>query len=418
MRTAILLSEELPMNCYAKGNILLLRPEGRIDANNAPNVESEIFGCINRNSPKYVVIDAEKLEYISSAGLRVVLKVKKAVNGTQIVNASPEVYEIFDMTGFTDMINITKAFRKISVEDCPVEGKSLYGTTYKLNSDTIVKLYNSEVPFDDIIREKENAKAAFICGVPTAIPFDTVRCGDRYGTVYELIDAVTLADVINHKPDGFSFAAEKAVEVLKLLSSIHYDGDKLEKYIDISRRNAETLNNAFDGRLFTADEMNLIYKLYGKIPERDTIVHGNFHTRNAYVQNGELVLINMIETGVGHPIYEFANMYLPFIYLVHKSREDVAALVGIDHYTAADFFAEIVRRYFKDFSEEDYLQLKDVMQVLSHIKLMSSSLPAFSEMESEKRTEYLLKMKERLNEIYFSRADEVLALTEKVTAKF
>ena len=208
------------------------------------------------------------------------------------------------------------------------------------------------------------------------------------------------------------------MEVLKLLSSIHYDGDKLEKYIDISRRNAETLNNAFDGRLFTADEMNLIYKLYGKIPERDTIVHGNFHTRNAYVQNGELVLINMIETGVGHPIYEFANMYLPFIYLVHKSKEDVAALVGIDHYTAADFFAEIVRRYFKDFSEEDYLQLKDVMQVLSHIKLMSSSLPAFSEMESEKRTEYLLKMKERLNEIYFSRADEVLALTEKVTAKF
>ena len=76
---------------------------GRIDSTNAAAAEAEINACLQGFSGK-LVLDAQALEYISSAGLRVILRLKKANPTTSIINASSEVYEIFDMTGFTEMM--------------------------------------------------------------------------------------------------------------------------------------------------------------------------------------------------------------------------------------------------------------------------------------------------------------------------
>ena len=60
-----------------KGNKLVVYIEGRIDTNNAAEAEAEINKIINNNSGYELVFDAAKLEYISSAGLRVLMKVRK-----------------------------------------------------------------------------------------------------------------------------------------------------------------------------------------------------------------------------------------------------------------------------------------------------------------------------------------------------
>ena len=58
-------------------DILYIAAEGRIDASNAAQAEEKIFDIKNANPDKHVVIDADKLEYISSAGLRVILKLRR-----------------------------------------------------------------------------------------------------------------------------------------------------------------------------------------------------------------------------------------------------------------------------------------------------------------------------------------------------
>ena len=55
-------------------DILYIAVEGRIDASNAAEAEEKIFAVKNENGGKHIVIDADKLEYISSAGLRIVLR--------------------------------------------------------------------------------------------------------------------------------------------------------------------------------------------------------------------------------------------------------------------------------------------------------------------------------------------------------
>ena len=87
-------------------NILYIAVEGRIDASNAAEAEEKIFSIKNENPDKHTVIDADKLEYISSAGLRVILRLRKEEPKLAIINVSSDVYEVFDMTGFTDMVTV------------------------------------------------------------------------------------------------------------------------------------------------------------------------------------------------------------------------------------------------------------------------------------------------------------------------
>ena len=88
-------------------DILYIAIEGRVDASNAASVEEQIFAIKNDNPGKYVVIDADNLEYISSAGLRVLLSAQKRMkNAMKLTNVCELVMEVFEMTGFADILVI------------------------------------------------------------------------------------------------------------------------------------------------------------------------------------------------------------------------------------------------------------------------------------------------------------------------
>ena len=91
----------------AKDSSLTVMLEGRLDTTTAPELENEIKE--NVSGVTELIMDFSKLEYISSAGLRVLLSAQKTMNkqGSMVVkNASEEVKEIFDVTGFSDILNI------------------------------------------------------------------------------------------------------------------------------------------------------------------------------------------------------------------------------------------------------------------------------------------------------------------------
>ncbi len=89
------------------GSEIKLILEGRLDTATAPQLEATLNSILaGVTSLKF---DLEKLDYISSAGLRVLLSAQKTMNkqGSMVIsNVSPEVKEIFDVTGFTDILTI------------------------------------------------------------------------------------------------------------------------------------------------------------------------------------------------------------------------------------------------------------------------------------------------------------------------
>lgn len=83
---------------------------GRVDTGTAPNLNSEVEKSIG--GVKKIVLNFEKVEYISSSGLRVLLSLHKTIiaNGGELIIRKPidTVIEVFDVTGFTDILNIEK----------------------------------------------------------------------------------------------------------------------------------------------------------------------------------------------------------------------------------------------------------------------------------------------------------------------
>ena len=80
---------------------------GRLDTVTAPELEAEISTILP--TAESLVLDMEKLEYISSAGLRVILKTQKALTqkaGLKLINVSDNVREVFEITGFSDFLTI------------------------------------------------------------------------------------------------------------------------------------------------------------------------------------------------------------------------------------------------------------------------------------------------------------------------
>ncbi|MBQ2607367.1 MAG: anti-sigma factor antagonist, partial [Oscillospiraceae bacterium] len=200
---------------------------GRIDSNNASQVEQEILSQLPAEGTAAVVLDAQKLEYISSAGLRVILRLKKKYADLRIINVNSEVYEILDMTGFTEMMPVEKAYRVVSVEGCEEIGRGANGTIYRIDQDNVVKVYNNADALADIQHEREVAKLALILGVPTAISYDVVKVGESYGSVFELLNARSFSKILANEPDKMDWCVQEYVKMLKTIHGTLVPAGKL-----------------------------------------------------------------------------------------------------------------------------------------------------------------------------------------------
>lgn len=97
----------LNINKTIEDKTLTVTLEGRLDTTTAPQLESELKSELA--GVETLVMDFEKLEYISSAGLRVLLSAEKVMNKQgemKVIHVSDVINEIFEVTGFSDILNI------------------------------------------------------------------------------------------------------------------------------------------------------------------------------------------------------------------------------------------------------------------------------------------------------------------------
>ncbi len=90
-----------------KGSVLTVAVEGQLDTETAPQLEGELRTSVNGITE--LIFDLDGLDYVSSTGLRVLLsaqKVMKRQGSMTIRNVRPEIMEIFEITGFVDILNI------------------------------------------------------------------------------------------------------------------------------------------------------------------------------------------------------------------------------------------------------------------------------------------------------------------------
>lgn len=357
------------MNATMENGILKAALSGHIDSGNAPAVESELMALREREPHDGMVLDLKELTYISSAGLRVVLRLRKLEPQFKLVNVSAEVYEILDMTGFTEMMTVEKAYRELSVEGCEVIGRGANGTVYRIDKDTVVKVYRDADCLPDVQRERELARKAFVLGIPTAIPYDVVRVGESYGSVFELLNSRSFSKLIAADPAGMDKYVDLYVDLMKKMHSTHV------KPGDMPRMKEIALNwVTFLREYLPADQAEKLVALVEAVPERDTMLHGDYHTNNIVMQNDEVLIIDMDTLCVGHPIFELASMYLGFVAFGELDPNVTLNFLKMTHDTAVVFWKKALAKYLGSDDDAAVRAVEEKAMVVGYARLMRRTI--------------------------------------------
>ena len=350
------------------GVLVIDLPE-RIDTNNSDFLKDTLFEKIDSATDfSGIELNAEKLNYISSAGLRVLLSVKKKYNtDIKITEVSKDVYDIFDVTGFNQMLNVEKKKREISIEGCEIIGKGFCGTVYRLDPETIIKVYNSNRndTLKIIENEKKMAKLAFVNGVPTAISYDIVKVGDNYGSVFELLNAKSFNDLVIQNPEEAENITTKFVDFLKHIHKI-----KIEDKMLPSAKKKFVTHLGYLEKYFEKDVFEKLNYLLDTIEDTRNVVHGDSQMKNIMMVNNEPMFIDMDTLCAGKPIFDLQALFATYIAFAEDEPENTKNFLGIEIETAEIIWNRIINYYFEEKSDEEKAMILDKIKILGYIRMM------------------------------------------------
>jgi uncharacterized protein (TIGR02172 family) len=340
------LARDLTMQIDLPPNRKRVDIPSRLDGNTAPAFEK----ALDLSGIRELVLDFGECRFVSSAGIRVILRAFQHLSnsGGSLVacNISEEVYGVFELSGLSQIIQMEKKRREITINGVTPLSTGLCGECFRLDEETIVKLYLEGVDPSIAEQEKKYAKAAFVMGIPTAISYDVVACGNRTGVVFEMLDAALFSEVIRNDLGNLELHAQTLTNVLKTLHNAVGDPDVLPNMKARFREYLLEISSFLDEQ----ENQYLLEKLES-IPDADTCVHFDLHSSNLMIREGEPIIIDMGDFSIGHYLFDVGLMFT--IYgMPELGFSELATKIPID--VGFELWRNFERHFFADKSAEEY----------------------------------------------------------------
>ena len=329
----------MQVNIETKNKETLAYIEGNINSANAAEFGEALAAL--PGEAESITLDIAGLDYISSAGLRVLLSLKKRCGKKpfRVINASVEVMDVFNLTGFSEIMEIEPACRKISIEGCEVIGRGACGECYRIDDETIIKLYHSTADVDLIEHEKSLSKKAFVMGIPTAISYDIVEANGRKGVVYELIKSKTLGELIRADNTRLDEYVKMYADTCKKVHAIHTSDPEIPSFKEVNRVDIANVTGITD------EERRYLYRFLDLVPEADTCIHGDLNINNIMVQGDECCLIDMGELSTGTPMFDISRILFSMVY-ANTAPGEYNAFYKMRSSEVSEIYEKFFRGYF------------------------------------------------------------------------
>lgn len=349
-----------------EGNQLVISLSGRIDSSNAAEVSGQILSAIQAHPDLSWILDADRLDYVSSAGLRIFLSLsKKSPSRVILRNVSSLIYETLSITGFTEILDVKKQLRSISVDGCPEIGRGAIGTVYRLNADTIVKVYQIPDCLPMIENEQKRAKQAFIRGIPTAISYDIVRVGDKYGSVFEMVKAENCNDRLIKDPDHKDDIIQQYVKLVKAVHAVEMKPGELPDAREIYNGYLDDIAG-----IMPKDMVRRLLNLLEAMPEDLHTVHGDIQMKNVMLSESEPLFIDMESLCTGNPVFDFAGLWVAYCAFNLEEPTNSMDFFGVDSETSFGIYHKVLALYLGDVSDDKLRQAEERIMVLGYIRFL------------------------------------------------
>ena len=255
-----------------------------------------------------------------------------------------------------------RKYREVSVDGCELIGRGAKGEVYRYDDELIIKVFNQKNTYHDVEQEIALSRRAFILGVPTAISFGIVSVGERYGAMYELVNADTVSRLIARAPGQVENYAGIMADVARTIHGIDVADDGF--FPDASKR----VRRYIDGGTVYEDEAlgAKCGALLDTVASSSRLIHGDFHTNNVFLQNGEPLLIDMDRISKGHPILEISDLYYSYVVRGEDDPTVVEKFMGFSYETAKKFFEAFLAAYLGTADAEKIREVTDKAGILSY----------------------------------------------------
>ncbi len=344
-----------------EGSKLIIAVKGRIDTLTATELQTAIDSGDGINE---LVLDFDCVDYISSAGLRVLLTNQKKMMGLgrmSILNVSSGIDSLFHLTGFSSILTYELKPRELFLDGCELIGAGITGECYRVDDETILKLYFENIPDAVVKSEKALSKVAFIAGLPTAISFDIVTVEQRRGVLYEMLKADTMSKYIIRDANHLEDHVKRFVELCKTIHSTKGDPAVFPE------ANLKIASCVDQCDFLTDAQKHAIKRRTESLPCDGTLIHGDLHTSNIMMQGDEPCLIDMGDMAIGSPVLDLGQIY----HVYHCLKPEILLrAVGMEPEMAEKIWQMFFNCYYEDVSDEKRESLLKDIQFARCLKLM------------------------------------------------
>ena len=294
-----------------------------------------------------------------------------------------------------------RKYREVSVDGCKLLGRGAKGDVYRYDDELVIKVYNQNNTYHDVEQEIALSRKAFILGIPTAISFGIVSVGERYGSMYELVDSETLSACIARSPGQVETYAKMMADLAHMIHDIEADESDFPD-------GAERLRAYVRGGLDYEDASlaHRMLKLIDALPPTNHLIHSDFHTSNVFLQKGEPLLIDMDRVSRCHPIAEIADLYYFYGVLGEDDPAVVENFMGFSYETAKQFFDHFLKQYLHTEAEARLREVREKASLLCYVrlirKLRKKGTPTVKDREKISRyLEKITRLEARLDTLAF-----------------
>lgn len=328
-------------------NEAVVYAKGYIDTETSESFSDYINRLHSLNKDIKINIDFSNVKMITSACVRCLLQFHKSGYNYELKGISKEIFTVLKITGVSAILNIKQETFSINTEGCKVLGRGFHSEVYRLDEETIAKIYFEKNEIDNAINERIISKQAFIKGVPTEISFALCESNGRPGLIYELVDANTLLSIFVEDINGM----EKYItDYVNLVKSVHtFDNVGMTGIYDKKKGFINEAN--FISKYIPKECYERIIRLKDEIPDSNRLVHGDPHPANVMLTDKGMIFIDLSDMGFGDEKFDLMFLYrtLKLFPMLPNNK------YALKEKEAAKLWDLFIKEYYKD-EDESYIE--------------------------------------------------------------
>lgn len=334
---------------------------GIIDTLSADKFSNTIVEIHREYNDSKIFLDFTKVSMITNACVEHLMMFKENGVKLQLVGVKKEVNTILKLTGADKVLDIETEVESLDVSNCKLLGKGFHSEVYRLDDETIAKIYYDLPSIDTLINERIIAKQAFIKGVPTEISFGLCESNGRAGLMYELVDANTLLSMLEKDIDNMD---KYIKDYVCLVKKVHeFDDEGMVQVPDMKQILINNINNL--RKFISSEGINKLMNVINSVPDSNHLLHGDPHPANVMLSDKGMIFIDLSDMRTGDEILDL--VYLNRTLIQYNKLPSNTYSLGVEN--SKKLWELFFDEYYKELNEQDKKDIYNKIDLLALVNI-------------------------------------------------